>query len=110
MNWKKNFSKNSICISCQVPIYLGLKELSEVFALSLREKGNNFNFMVSSLHDWSWKVEHASSNSLKCREGLLESKPWNLGSNEIILGLKIKLFTLVGKIMHDGALLLIGYR
>lgn len=89
---------------------LGLKELSQVFAFSLREKGNNFNLMVFSLHDWSWKVAQTSSNSLMCKEGFSDSNPWNLGGNEIMLGLKLKLLVFRGKIMQDGALLLVGYK
>ena len=42
LNWnffikKKNTHTHTICISCQVPIDIGLKELCQVFALSLRE-------------------------------------------------------------------------
>ena len=45
---------------------------------------------------------HTSSNSFKCKYGLSYSKPWKLGSNEIIPGLNLKLLALRVKIKHDG--------
>ena len=50
-----------------------------------------------------------SSNSLKCRYGFSNSKPWKVGKSWIIPGLKLKWDASEGKTIHDGALVLVGF-
>ena len=92
----KNFFKNSLVISCQVAMVLGLRECSHDLAFSLRENGNNFNLTISSLILLYCRVEHTSSNSLRCRYGLSESSPWNFGSSWIIPGFMSKVPPMLG--------------
>jgi len=49
------------------------------------------------------------SNSLKCKYGFSSSKPWKIGKSWIMLGLKLKWDASGGKIIHDGALVLVGF-
>ena len=50
-----------------------------------------------------------SSNSLKCKYGFSNSKPWKVGKSWIISGLKLKWDASGGKTIHDGALVLVGF-
>ena len=50
-----------------------------------------------------------SSNSLKCKYGFSNSKPWKVGKSWIIPGLKLKWDASGGKTIHDGALVLVGF-
>ena len=50
-----------------------------------------------------------SSNSLKCKYGFSNSKPWKVGKSWIIPGLKLKWEASGGKTIHDGALVLVGF-
>jgi hypothetical protein len=54
-------------------------------------------------------VLQTSSNSLKCKYGFSNSKPWKIGKSWIIPGLKFKWDASGGKIIHDHALVLVGF-
>ena len=75
----KLFFKNYACISPQFLIVLGLKELSQILALSFRVKGKAFNFINSILVAPSLKVMQTSSSSLMCVYGFSFSYHGKLG-------------------------------
>jgi len=54
-------------------------------------------------------VLQTSSNSLKCKYGFSNSKPWKVGKSWIIPGLKLKWEASGGKTIHDRALILVGF-
>jgi len=54
-------------------------------------------------------VLQTSSNSLKCKYGFSRSKPWKVGKSWIMHGLKLKWDASGGKLIHDGALVLVGF-
>jgi len=54
-------------------------------------------------------VLQTSSNSLKCKYGFSNSKPWNVGKSWIISGLKLKWEASGGKTIHDGAFVLVEF-
>jgi hypothetical protein len=54
-------------------------------------------------------VLQTSSNSLKCKYGFSRSKPWKVGKIWIMHGLKLKWDVSGGKLIHDGALVLVRF-
>jgi len=54
-------------------------------------------------------VLQTSSNSLKCKYGFSNSKPWKVGKSWIIPDLKLKWEASGGKTIHDGAFVLVGF-
>jgi len=86
-----------------------LRFCSHVLALSFNEKGKSFNLMVFMLQFKSLEVVQTSSNSLKCKYGFSNSKPWKVGKSGIISSLKLKWDASGGKIIHDRALVLVGF-
>ena len=59
----KNFLRNSACIFVQFLIVLGLRELSQILALSSKVKGKAFNFSNSISIAPSLKVVQTSSKA-----------------------------------------------
>jgi hypothetical protein len=54
-------------------------------------------------------VLQTSLNSDKCKYGFSRSKPWKVGKRWIMSGLKLKWDASGGKIIHDHALVLVGF-
>ncbi|PON42474.1 hypothetical protein TorRG33x02_335790 [Trema orientale] len=72
---RKYLLKKVYVISAHVPMDLGPKKYSQLFALSFRENGKNFNPAASTALGRLWKVAVTSSNSLMCTYGFSLSKP-----------------------------------
>ena len=72
--------KNSACISVQFRMVLGLRELSQIMALSFKVRGKNVSLIKSTLVASSLKVLQTSSKSRICEYGFLLSIPWKVGS------------------------------
>ena len=101
-------AKNAFVISSHVPIDLGLKEYNQLFALSLSEKGKNFNLTMLVTSARLLNVATTSSNSRICTYGLSFSNPWKVGKRLIMSSLKSKFGILLGNIMHEGVVVRVG--
>ena len=87
---------------------LGLKEYSQLFALSLKEKGKNLRRVKSRALVWLVKVATTSSNSLMCKYGFSFSRPWNVGRSWIMLDLKSIWGVLARNMIHEGVAIQVG--
>ena len=87
-------------------VLLGLKELSHIFALFFKVKGNSLSLIKSIDAPPSLKVLHTSSNSLMWAYGFSLSIPWKVGRSGTIWGLIISCSR--EGTMREGALILGG--
>ena len=62
----EEFFKNLACMSAQFLMVLGLRELSQILALSFRVRGKNFSLVKFTLETSSLKVLHTFSNFRMC--------------------------------------------
>ena len=95
----KYLFKNISVKSSHVVIEFGGNELSQLFALSLKENGNNLNLMASSEIPLCLNVSQSSRNCTKCSFGSSEGKPENWSKFWMIwmkAGLISKLFPYTG--------------
>ena len=104
----KYLAKSALVISSHVSIDLGLKEYNQIYALSLSEKGKNFNLTMLVTSARLLNVATTSSNSRICMYELSFSNPWKVGKRLIMPGLKSKFGILLGYIMHEGVAVRVG--